>query len=92
MAWRHLTPRRSGGEQCLYNLACHYALAGEKDKAITTLGQAFHLNPGLIEWSTHDSDLDSVRNEPAFQSLVEVGHRLAAPGDGGAQHIARSSE
>jgi len=54
-----------------YNLACHYALAGQKAKAIQELGPALELNPGLVEWSKQDSDLDSLRDDPAYQALYE---------------------
>lgn len=55
----------------LYNLACIYALSGNTDRAISQLGQALKLNPGLVEWSKQDSDLESLRDEPAFQALYE---------------------
>jgi hypothetical protein len=53
----------------IYNQACYYALTGHSTKAITLLGQALPLNPGLIEWSKQDSDLDSLRELPEFQAL-----------------------
>jgi hypothetical protein len=53
----------------LYNLGCGYALTGQKDKAISTLRDSFRLNPGNIEWSKQDSDLNSLREEPRFQAL-----------------------
>ena len=53
----------------LYNLACVYALSGLKDKAIPALEEAFALNPGLLDWSKQDSDLNSLRQEPAFLAL-----------------------
>lgn len=53
----------------LYNLACIYALSGETDRAIDQLGEALRLAPDLTEWSKQDSDLDSLRDEPAFQAL-----------------------
>ena len=54
-----------------YNMACQYALTGSSEKAINNLAQALRLNPGLIEWSQQDSDLDSLRDDPAFQALYE---------------------
>lgn len=53
----------------IYNLACHYALSGEKEKAIAKLGKALQLNPDLIEWSKQDPDFASIREEPAYRSL-----------------------
>lgn len=54
-----------------YNLACVYTQAGEKQKAISGLRQAFKLNPGLMEYSKSDPDLAAIREEPAFQALLE---------------------
>jgi len=52
-----------------YNLACHYALIGETERAIEELGQALELNPGLTEWSKEDSDFASIREEPGYLAL-----------------------
>ena len=52
-----------------YNLACVYALSGLKDQAIQAVKESFPLNPYLVEWSKKDSDLDSIRQEPAFLAL-----------------------
>ena len=52
-----------------YNLACVYALSGLKDKALPVLEEAFELNPALLDWSKQDSDLNSLRQEPAFLAL-----------------------
>jgi hypothetical protein len=53
----------------LYNLGCYYALAGDKERAISHVRQALPLRPSLVEWSEQDSDLDSLREEPEFQAL-----------------------
>lgn len=55
----------------IYNLGCFYARAGEADKAIAAVGEALPLIPSLVEWSKQDTDLDSLRDLPAFQSLYE---------------------
>jgi len=52
-----------------YNLACHYALIGETDRAIEKLAQAFELNPTLVQASKQDSDLVSIRDEPRYRAL-----------------------
>jgi hypothetical protein len=52
-----------------YNKACYYALTGQKNTAIDLLGQSLALNPGLVEWSKEDSDLDSLREEPEYKAL-----------------------
>jgi hypothetical protein len=53
----------------LYNLACYYSLAGLKDKAIAKLGESFHIDSSLIEWSKEDPDLSALRDDPAYQAL-----------------------
>jgi tetratricopeptide (TPR) repeat protein len=53
----------------LYNLACHYATSGQKEKAIDGLRQSLRLNPDLTEWSQQDPDFASIREEPAYRSL-----------------------
>ena len=52
-----------------YNLACFFALGGEKAKAIEPLKTAFAERPDLIEWSKSDSDLDPLREEADFKAL-----------------------
>jgi tetratricopeptide (TPR) repeat protein len=53
----------------VYNLACYYAIVGQKDKAITHLGQALRLNPDLVEWSQKDPDFASIREEAGYRAL-----------------------
>ena len=56
----------------LYNGACLYARLGEKQKAISTLGEA--INAGVINfsWMAHDPDLDTLRGEPDFVALFQA--------------------
>ena len=56
----------------LYNLGCYYARAGETEAAIAAVRQALPLNPALVEWSKQDSDLDTLRDLPAFQALYSA--------------------
>ena len=53
----------------LYNLACYAALTGQREIAFANLKTALSLYPELIEWSKQDSDLASLREEPAFDAL-----------------------
>ena len=57
--------------QTIYNLACFYALSGDKAQAIDRLNQAFTLNADMVEWSKEDSDLTSIWDEPGYLALVE---------------------
>jgi len=52
-----------------YNLGCYYARHGQPDAAIDMVRQSFPLHPWLVGWSRQDTDLDSLRDLPAFQAL-----------------------
>lgn len=52
-----------------YNLGCILALTGQTEQAIERVREALRLSPGMAEWAQQDSDLDSLRDEPAFQAL-----------------------
>ena len=55
-----------------YDIACNYALAGEKKQALDWLEKAFAL---VFKSYTHpltDSDLISIRNEPRFIKVLSV--------------------
>jgi uncharacterized cupin superfamily protein len=56
-----------------YNLACCESLTGHKDEAIGHLRQAIELSEKFRTYARHDSDLDAVRNEAAFEGLVGAG-------------------
>jgi adenylate cyclase len=55
----------------LYNLACFYSIAGEKGTAIDCLEKAAAVGRVSREWVEHDSDLDSLRDEPRYLALLE---------------------
>jgi tetratricopeptide (TPR) repeat protein len=54
-----------------YNLACHYALIGETERAINGLREALELNPRLTEWSKEDPDFECIREEPGYLALYD---------------------
>jgi tetratricopeptide (TPR) repeat protein len=62
-----LDPEESG---MLYQMACIYALAGESTRAIDCLEEWERKGAVLKEWLLNDSDLDSLRSHPRFQTLV----------------------
>jgi rhodanese-related sulfurtransferase len=62
----------------LYNATCFYAKFGWRDKALALLPEALHLRPNLLEWSRHDADLASVREDPRYQALLHDPDLLAA--------------
>ncbi len=57
--------------QVLYNIACVYALLGEKDRAIGVLERSVTRGWFQREWMEHDPDLASVRDDPRFQKLIK---------------------
>jgi mannose-6-phosphate isomerase-like protein (cupin superfamily) len=64
------TLEESGYAAPLYNLACCEALAGRTDDAIGHLRVAIEKRPNLRDLAKEDTDLDPLRDEPAFKELV----------------------
>ncbi|MBU6417467.1 MAG: tetratricopeptide repeat protein [Xanthomonadaceae bacterium] len=54
----------------LYNGACFYAMQGETDRALGLLEQAVRLGWGDRAWMEHDSELESLRDDPRFRTLL----------------------
>jgi tetratricopeptide (TPR) repeat protein len=57
----------------LYNLACVESLAGRKEDALEHLRGAVESSERFREFAKGDSDLDAIRDEPAFKELVASG-------------------
>jgi serine/threonine protein kinase/Flp pilus assembly protein TadD len=55
----------------LYNLACIYSLADEYDAAIDCLEKAIDGGFAHRPWLEKDSNLDPLRDDPRFQSMVK---------------------
>jgi tetratricopeptide (TPR) repeat protein len=53
-----------------FNLACLESLTGEHAEAIQHLRKAIELSGEFREYARHDSDLDAIRDDPAFEELV----------------------
>ncbi len=53
-----------------YNIACSFTLQAYRDEALTLLKEAFQLNPALKEWALQDRDLESLRDDSTFQTLL----------------------
>ncbi len=56
----------------LYNLACYYALAGEKENALSWLGRSLRMDRKLVNLIPKETDFDSLRNDADFQHLLEL--------------------
>ena len=54
-----------------YNLACCESMAGRTSDAVTHLRRAVELSERAREYAKDDSDLDPIRDEPAFKELLE---------------------
>ena len=58
--------------EALYNLACCYAMLGERDECIVYLDRAVKLDLQCLEWAKEDSEFDSIRDDEAFIRTLEV--------------------
>ena len=56
----------------LYNLCCTYALLGRNDDAISCLERAVDKGFGHREWIDHDPDLNALRGNPRFESIMRA--------------------
>jgi quercetin dioxygenase-like cupin family protein len=54
----------------LYNLACLESLTGRPNEALEHLRQAIAKSEQFRDYAKQDSDLDAIRDEPAFKQLV----------------------
>lgn len=57
----------------LYNLACYFALAGDKTQALSWLGRAIRMEPALRQLIPDETDFDPLRNDSDFQFIVNSG-------------------
>jgi hypothetical protein len=53
-----------------YNVACCESLAGRTADALEHLGRAIDLSEPFRALAKNDSDLDPIRDEPAFAELI----------------------
>jgi tetratricopeptide (TPR) repeat protein len=56
----------------LYNLACYYSLAGNKEQALSWLGRALRMNRSIAKLIPEETDFDPLRNDPDFRHLLEL--------------------
>jgi adenylate cyclase len=56
----------------LYNVGCIFAMAGQGEEALDCLERAAR-SEGIAqrEWFENDSNLDSLREEPRFQAILD---------------------
>ncbi len=56
----------------LYNVACMYSSLGRIDQAITCLERAVDKGFGHREWIDNDPDLEPLRDNPKYQSIIDA--------------------
>jgi len=54
----------------LYNLACYFALDGNKTQALSWLGRALRMESSLRKLIPEETDFDDLRDDPDFQFIV----------------------
>jgi len=55
----------------VYNAACTYALLGDREQALAMLDRAITHGRGNLGWIEHDGDLDPLRGDPRFESILD---------------------
>jgi hypothetical protein len=58
----------------LYNIACAFAKENQTSDAVQALTKAIDNGFGHWQWIEHDTDLDSLRNDPGFIELLKKKH------------------
>jgi tetratricopeptide (TPR) repeat protein len=60
-----------------YNLACLESLTGDRTAALEHLRRAIELSEQFRQYAREDSDLDPIRDDPAFEQLMAEGKEPA---------------
>ena len=60
-----------GDPVMLYNCTCFYSRLGEVESALDAMRQAIAAGYSNIEWAKQDPDLNLLRDNPTFQTLIE---------------------
>ena len=55
----------------LYNIACYFSLAGEKEQTLSWLGRALRMSPDLRSLIAEETDFDPLRDDPDFLFVVD---------------------
>ena len=57
--------------EALYNLACCYAMLGQRDNALVYLDRSIKLDLKCLDWAGQDMEFDSIREDEAFVQVLE---------------------
>ena len=71
-SFEHAIQRKPDYVDAYYNLACLYALKGEKIRSLTHLKKAISLDSSVREWAKKDRDLQNLNGQPEFQEIIGV--------------------
>src|SRR5262245_53922220 len=73
-AYEHALELRAGfPSNMAYNIACSYALLGDKEQALQWLSRSFDMGMRNLDHARVDADLVSLHDDPRFQRLVVLG-------------------
>jgi len=75
--------RQSGSSNAMYNIACAYALRGDKSRAFDALQRAIENGFDNSQHMTQDEDLRLLQGDPHFYQLVRLTKDLQLFGSGG---------
>ena len=70
---------RPGSFATAYNLACAFAVLGNRERALEYLDAAVRYGRGNLGWIEHDTDFVSLRGDPRFESIVDRLRKAARP-------------
>lgn len=56
----------------LYNIACYYALDGQKQPALSWLGRALRKDRDFLRLIPSETDFNPIRHDPDFHRLLEL--------------------
>ena len=63
-------PGGGGGFSAIYNIACIYAVTGEKDKAFKWLSKAVRAGFKDTAFMAKNRDMDSLRDDPRYAKII----------------------
>jgi adenylate cyclase len=73
---------RPSGFATAYNLACAFAVLGERERAIELIETAVRYGRGNLGWIEHDPDLAILRGDPRFETVIDRLRTSAPPAQG----------